>query len=70
MIKPDVIEFIKELREDLLDGHLRETFEEVFPKDQEAIDGIRPSKSNRGGALLYQGEIHAYLANRQKELEQ
>jgi hypothetical protein len=31
---------------------LREGFEVLFPKDQEAIDGIRPSKSNRSAALL------------------
>ncbi|MEK6883218.1 MAG: hypothetical protein AABY22_26565 [Nanoarchaeota archaeon] len=31
---------------------LRSEFEDLFPKDQEAIDGIRPSKSNRSAALL------------------
>ena len=31
---------------------LREEFDELFPKDQEAIDGIRISKSNRSAALV------------------
>lgn len=35
---------------------LREEFDDLFPKDQEAIDGIRPSKSNRSAALVLWAE--------------
>lgn len=49
---------IKNLLEDsMMRGYLRERFDEIFEKDQEAIDGIRPSKSNRSGALLLWSEI-------------
>jgi hypothetical protein len=48
---------LEQLEDEMMNGHLREVFEQTFPKDQEAIDGIRPSKSNRSGALVYQGEI-------------
>jgi len=37
----------EQLKEDL-----REEFEELFPKDQQAIDGLRPSKSNRSAGLV------------------
>ena len=37
----------EQMREDL-----RNEFEDLFPKDQEALDGIRPSKSNRSSALV------------------
>lgn len=41
------IEDWQEMKEDL-----RDEFEDLFPKDQEAIDGIRPSKSHRSEALV------------------
>ena len=36
---------------------LREEFEKLFPKDKEAEDGIAPSKSNRGSALVLWAEF-------------
>lgn len=41
--------------------NLREEFEELFPKDQEAIDGIRPSKSNRSAGLVLWAKWHIIL---------
>ena len=40
---------------------LREEFETLFEKDQEAIDGIRPSKSNRSAALVLWGRWEMIL---------
>lgn len=45
----------KELKKDL--EILRDKFEDLFPKDQEAIDGIRPSKSNRSAGLMLYAEF-------------
>lgn len=50
---------------------LREEFEELFPKDQEAIDGIRPSKSNRSAGLVLWAKWHSILKKAlQKEREE
>lgn len=48
---------LDQLEDSMMNGYLRDQFEEIFEKDQEAIDGIRPSKSNRSGALLLWAEI-------------
>ena len=37
---------------------LREEFEELFEKDQDALDGIRPSKSNLSAGLLLWAKWH------------
>lgn len=47
---------------------LREKFDIWFPKDQEAIDGIRPSKSNRSAALVLFGEFSLLLMKEKKEV--
>lgn len=52
---------IQEIQDSMMDGHLRDVFEAYFPKDQEAIDGLRTSNSNRAGALVYQAEVYAAL---------
>lgn len=54
-------ELLNKIMEELTNGKLRDKFEELFPKDQEAIDGERPSKSGRSKALLYYAFIYSYL---------
>lgn len=46
---------------------LREEFEELFPKDQEAIDGIRRSKSNRSAAIVLWAKFDLILTKACKE---
>lgn len=48
---------LTKLEKSLMSGHLRNVFEEYFPKDLEAERGERPSKSNRASALVFLGEI-------------
>lgn len=47
--------------------NLREELDELFPKDQEAIDGIRPSKSNRSAALVLNAKWHSILLKSNEE---
>lgn len=48
---------------------LREEFEDLFPKDQEAIDGIRPSASNRSAALVLWAKFMCIIEQVKKENE-
>ena len=43
-------------------------FETLFPKDQEAIDGKRPSKSNRSAALVLRAEMLIHFMQELKKL--
>lgn len=43
-------------------------FEELFPKDQEAVDGVRKSKSNRSAALVLLAEFDRFLSSERKHL--
>jgi len=61
-------ELIKRIKNEFQYGSLRESFEEYFPKDREASEGIRPSLSNRSGALAYLADIQNYLRKLDKEL--
>ena len=54
-------ELLEEIKKNMISGELRESFEENFPKDEEARLGIRPSKSNRMGALALWGDITIFL---------
>ena len=47
--------------------NLREKFEELFPKDDEAIRGERPSNSNRSAALVLWAEWHMILEKALKQ---
>jgi hypothetical protein len=60
---------LESLTESMMNGYLREKFEEIFEKDQEAIDGIRPSKSNRSGALLLWGLILSEIRKLKNDLQ-
>ena len=54
-------ELIEKIEKELVEGSLRDSFDSIFPKDKEAEEGIRPSKSNRSGGLLYHGLLISYL---------
>ena len=43
---------MKQKKWQTMKDELRDEFEDLFPKDKEAIYGIRPSKSNRTSALV------------------
>ena len=47
--------------------NLREEFENLFPKDDEAIRGERPSKSNRSAGLVLWEQWHAILEKALKQ---
>ena len=51
---------VKEEWEKMIE-ELRDEFEDLFPKDIEAIQGIRPSKSNRSSGLVLWGKWHLIL---------
>lgn len=51
------MDLAKELQKSLMEGKLREEFENIFEKDPEASRGERPSNSNRSGALVYHADI-------------
>jgi hypothetical protein len=51
----------QKIDEEMMNGKLRDEFDELFPKDQDAIDGIAPSKSKRSQALLIYSMINAFI---------
>jgi hypothetical protein len=55
---------LEEIRQSMIDGELRESFEKWFPKDEDTSQ--HPSKSNRSGALALWGDITVFL-NKFKE---
>jgi hypothetical protein len=61
LLKDYKIHILDQIENELMNGSLRDDFDEIFKKDQEAVDGIRPSKSNRSGALVYSGHIIRFL---------
>lgn len=48
---------------------VRNEFEVLFPKDQEAVEGIRPSKSNRSSALMLWARLMMVIDKMRVEYE-
>ena len=57
----------KEAESEVMNGNLRERFEELFPKDEEASEGGDKSKSNRSAAIVLWGFLVAYLRAKAEE---
>jgi len=62
---------IKKIKNEFMNGELRESFEKHFEKDNMTADGEyldRKSTTNRSGALAYLGDIQVYLHKLSKDL--
>ena len=53
---------------EIMREELRSEFETLFPKDEEAIEGIRQSKSNRSAAIVLWAKWELILMEMQKEI--